>query len=61
MKLHVIQGRPCTLQEAVVHVTEVDAVIEAESRKTSRRRGDVHMVEPTDEELPQEMKCLKED
>ena len=41
MKLHVIKGRPHTLQEAVAHATEVDAVIEAESRKTSWRRGDV--------------------
>ena len=35
MKLHVIKGRPCTLQEAVAHVTEVNAVIKAESWKTS--------------------------
>ena len=40
---------------------EVDAVIEAESRKTSRRRGDVRMVKPADEELQQEVKWLKED
>ena len=34
MKLHVIKARPGTLQEAVAHATEVDAVIEAEFRKT---------------------------
>ena len=61
MKLHIIKGRPCTLQEAVAHAMEVDAVIEAESRKTSWRRGDVRMVEPTDEDLRQEVKQLKED
>ena len=61
MKLHVIKGRPCTLQEAVTYATEVDAVIEAESRKTSRRRGDARMVEPADEDLKQEVKWLKED
>ena len=60
MKLHVFKGRPHTLQEAVAHAMEVDAVIEAESRKTSRR-GDVRMVEPADEDLRQEMKRLKED
>ena len=32
MKLHVIKGRPCSLQEAVAHATEVDAVIEAETQ-----------------------------
>ena len=51
MKLHVIKERQRTLQEAVAHATEVDAVIEVESRKTSRCRGDVRMVEPADEEL----------
>ena len=61
MKLHVIKGRPPTLQEAVAHATEVDVVIETESQKTSQRRGDVRMVEPADEELRQEVKWLKED
>ena len=42
MKLHVIKGRPRTLQEAVAHATEVDAVIQAEGRKLPRR--DVRMV-----------------
>ena len=45
----------------MAHATEVDAVIEGESRKTSRWREDVWMVEPADEELRQEVKCLKED
>ena len=45
----------------MAHATEDDAVIEAEPRKTSRRRGDVRMVEPTNEELRQEVKRLKED
>ena len=46
MKLHVIKGRPRTLQEAVAHATEVDAVIQAEGRKSQKR--DVRMVgEPT--------------
>ena len=61
MKLHIIKGRSYSRQEAVAHAAEVNAVIEAESRKTSRRRGDVHMVEPADEELQQEVKRLKED
>ena len=38
MKLHVIKGRPHNLQEAVAHATEVDAVMEAENRRTSRKR-----------------------
>ena len=59
--MRVIKGRPHTLQEAVAHTTEVDAVIEAESRKTSQRRGDVRMVEPADKEVQQEVKQLKED
>ena len=51
MKLHVIKGRPLTLQEAVAHATKIKAVIEMESQKTTCRRGDVHMVEPAEEEL----------
>ena len=54
MKLHVIKGRPRTVQEAAAQATEVD-MIEPESWKTSWRRGGVRMVEPADEEL------LKED
>lgn len=61
MKLHVIKGRPRNLQEAVAHATEVDAVIEAESRKTSRRRGDVRMVGSEKEDLRDEMEKLKKD
>ena len=45
----------------MAHATEVDAVIEAESRKTFRTRGDVRMMEPADKELQQEVKCLQED
>lgn len=61
MKLHVIKGRPRSLQEAVAHATEVDAVIEAESRRTSRRRGDVRMVGTGEEdELVTQVKELKE-
>ena len=33
MKLYVIKGRPCNLQEAVAHVTEVDVVVEVDNRK----------------------------
>ena len=44
MKLHVIKGRPRNLQEAVAHATEVDAVIEAEHRRSSRKRGEARMV-----------------
>ena len=35
MKLYIIKERPPTLQEAVVHATKVDAVIEAEWQKIS--------------------------
>ena len=45
----------------MAHATKVDIVIEAESRKTSQRRGDVCIVEPADKELRQEVKCLEED
>ena len=51
MKLHIVKGRPHTLQEAVAHATEVDAVVGAESGKSCRRRGDVRMVEPADQDL----------
>ena len=65
MKLHVIKGRPRTLQEAVAHATEVDAVIEAESRKNARKRGDVRMVKggPDDEVtiLREELKSVREE
>ena len=61
MKLHVIKGRPRNLQEAVAHATEVDAVVEAESRKTSRRRGDVRMVGADEADLQGEMKQLRLD
>ena len=59
MKLHVIKGRPRNLQEAVAHATEVDAVIEAENKRSSRRRGDVRMVEPADDKLQKELEDLK--
>ena len=56
MRLHVIKGRPRSLQEAVAHATEVDAVIEADNRKTSRKRGDVRMVRSSEEEsVPETM------
>ena len=45
----------------MAHATEVDALIEAESLKTSRQRGEVRMVEPVDKELCQKVKKLKED
>lgn len=45
MKLHVIKGRPRTLQEAVAHATEVDAVMAADSRRIGRR-GEVREVTP---------------
>ena len=61
MKLHVIKGRPRNLQEAVAHATEVDAVMEAENRKTSRRRGDVRMVGTKEEDLLEEVTKLKKD
>ena len=51
MKLHIIKGIPRTLKEAVAHATEIDAMIEVESRKSCRRRGYVHMVESANEEL----------
>ena len=64
MKLHIIKGRPRTLQEAVAHATEVHAVLEAESKKESRRRGDVRMVKgsPDDEieNLKEELTRTKE-
>ena len=61
MKLHVIKGRPRSLQEAVAHATEVDAVMEAEARKSSRRRGDVRVLGATEEELREELEKMKVD
>ena len=61
MKLHVIKGRPRNLQEAVAHATEVDAVMEAESRKSSRKRGDVRMVGSVETDLGEEIRKLKSD
>ena len=61
MKLHVIKGRPRNLQEAVAHATEVTAVMEAENRKSSRRRGDVRMVEPARDDLHDVVEQLRKD
>ena len=61
MKLHVIKGRPRTLQEAVAHATEVDAVMEAECRKTSRKRGDVRVVGASDDDHQGEITRLREE
>ena len=61
MKLHVIKGRPKTLQEAVAHATEVDAVVEAENKRLPRRKGDCRMVGSSEEDLAVEVKKLKED
>ena len=44
MKLDVIKGRSHNLQEAMVYDTEVNVVIEAKSRKSSQRLGEVRMV-----------------
>ena len=60
MKLHVIKGRPRNLQEAVAHATEVDAVMEAEQRRTSRKRGDVRMVGAEDG-MQSEVERLRKD
>ena len=60
MKLHVIKGRPRTLQEAVAHATEVDAVLEAESRKGGKRRGEVRrMATSSEEDSREEVERLK--
>ena len=59
MKLHVIKGRPRSLQEAVAHATEVDAVVEAENRRNPRRRGDVRMVGSSEEDLAGQVEKLK--
>jgi len=61
MKLHVIKGRPRNLQEAVAHATEVDAVMEAENRRVTRRKGDVRMVGVPEDDLKEEVKKLKND
>ena len=58
MKLHVIKGRPETLQEAVAHATEVDAVMEAEARKSSKRRGDIRVVDTEAEEKIKKLEQL---
>jgi hypothetical protein len=60
MKLHVIKGRPRTLQEAVAHATEVDAVIEAESRRNQRKRGEVRVVTEADEKMQKLEQLCKE-
>ena len=41
MKLHVIKGIPCNFQKDVADATEVDAMIEVETGKSSSRRGDM--------------------
>ena len=61
MKLHVIKGRPRSLQEAVAHATEVDAVVEAENRKNPRRRGDIRMVGSSEEDLTREVEKLRDE
>jgi hypothetical protein len=61
IKMHVIKGRPKTLQDAVSHATEVCAVLEAESRRSSRRRGDVRMVGAPEDDLQSEVYKLKAD
>ena len=43
------------LQEAVAHDMEVDAVMEAENKKTTRRRGDVQVVRLMEEDPMEEM------
>ena len=40
-KLHMIWGQLRNLQEVMAHATEIDTVMEAENKKTTRRRGDV--------------------
>ena len=61
MKLHVIKGRPRSLQEAVAHATEVDAVVEAESMKNPRRRGDIRMVGSSEEDLMAQVEKLRDE
>ena len=61
MKLHVIKGRPRSLQEAVAHATEVDAVVEAESMRSGRRRGEVRMVGGSEEDASSEVVKLKKE
>ena len=41
MKLHMICGPLMNQQEAVAYAMKVDAVMEAENKKTARRWGDV--------------------
>ena len=60
MKLHVIKGRSRTLQEAVAHATEVDAVDEAEN-KAHRHKGDGQMVGAAEVDLAEEVRVLHED
>ena len=60
IKLHVIKGRPRTLQEATAHATEVEAVMEADSRRTQKRRGEGrHEVKMVGTEEGDKMKQLE--
>ena len=64
IRLHVIKGHPKTLHEAIAYALEVDAVLEAESRKgQGHRRAEVRNVgeqlEQTDSDKS-EMQQMKE-
>ena len=49
IRLHVVKGRPRTLQQAVAYAMEVDAVLEAEARRGhAPRRGNVKVTEDAD-------------
>ena len=51
MNLQGIKGRPCNLQEAVAHATEVDEIREADNRKSSQRRSDIRMLGSVENDL----------
>ena len=61
IKLHVIKGRPRSLQEATAHATEVEAVMEAEGKRFQKKRGDarqeIRMVGEDEKFLMLEKRC----
>ena len=61
IKLHEIKGRPHNLQEAVAHATEVEAVIEANNRKSCQRRWYVRVLGSVEDDLAEDIKNLQAD
>lgn len=61
IRLHVVKGRPLTLQQAIAYAMEVDAVLEAEARRGhAPRRGNVRMVSDDEAlQVPQDLKAMR--